>query len=128
PIAVGNLLGRSGEELSSDLVGRLQRAGLDQVTIYRSHQHGGTTLRATLAKDPTHGTLDSLFAIHNLLRPGTAPSPEAWSEEEFLASLDETMHVSDFLQKWDEAEEASLEVAGREQRSTEDRMVRFAQE
>src|SRR5690606_7390551 len=94
----------------------------------RSQTHGGTTLRATLAKDPTRGTIDALFAIHNLLRPGTAPSPEAWSEDEFLASLDQTMHIADFLAQWHEAEEATVETLGREQRSTEERMIRFAQE
>src|SRR5690606_1045539 len=128
PIATGVLLGRAGEELGADLVGRLQRAGLEEVTIYRSQTHGGTTLRATLAKDPTRGTIDALYAIHNLLRPGTAPAPEAWSEDEFLASLDQTMHIADFLAQWHEAEEATVETLGREQRSTEERMIRFAQE
>src|SRR5690606_30187148 len=60
--------------------------------------------------------------------PGTAPSPEVWTEEDFLASMDQTMHISDFLRRWTDAEEASVETVGREQRSTEDRMVRFAQE
>ena len=128
PIAGGNLLGQAGEELTSDLIGRLQRAGLEKISIYRPQVHGGTTLRATIAKDPTRGTIDSLFAIHNLLRPGTAPAPEVWSEEEFLASIDQVVHISDFLRVWAEAEEASPETVGREQRSTEERMVRFAQE
>jgi DNA-directed RNA polymerase beta subunit len=128
PIAAGSLLGKAGEELASDLVGRLQRAGLEQVAIYRPLGHGGTTMRATLAKDPTRGTIDALFAIHNLLRPGTAPAPEAWGEDDFLSSLDQTLHISDFLTRWNEAEEASIETPGREQRSTEERMVRFAQE
>src|SRR5690606_6389152 len=46
----------------------------------------------------------------------------------FLASLDQTMHIADFLQQWSRAEEESTEVVGREQRTTEERMVRFAQE
>jgi DNA-directed RNA polymerase beta subunit len=128
PVAGGTLLGRSGEELGSDVIGRLQRAGLSTVSVFRPHVHGGTTLRATLGKDPTRGTIDSLFAIHNLLRPGTAPAPETWSEDDFLAALPQTMHVADFLRRWAEADEVSLESSGREQRSTEERMVRFAQE
>ncbi len=128
PIAAGSLLGKAGEELASDLVGRLQRAGMETVAIYRPHGHGGTTMRATLGKDPTRGTIDALFAIHNLLRPGTAPAPEAWGEDDFLAALDQTLHISDFLTRWNEADEASIETPGREQRSTEERMVRFAQE
>ncbi len=128
PTASGALIGRSGDELTSELIGRLQRAGLANITIYRAHAHGGTTLRATLAKDPTSGTIDALFAIHNLLRPGTAPGPETWGEDDFLAGLPQTRHISDFLAEWNEAEEASPETLGREQRSTEERMVRFAQE
>src|SRR5690606_9287486 len=86
PIAPGTRLARAGEELSAELIGRLIRAGVETVQLFRPQTHGGTTLRATLAKDPTKGTLDALFAIHNLLRPGTAPAPEVWTEEEFLAS------------------------------------------
>ena len=33
----------------------------------------GSTLRATLGKDPTSGTIDALFAIHNLLRGKRTP-------------------------------------------------------
>jgi DNA-directed RNA polymerase beta subunit len=129
PIAPGLLLGRAGDELSGDLIGRLQRAGYDTASIFQSHLHGGTSLRATLAKDPTRGTVDSLFAIHNLLRPGTAPSPDVWTEDEFLASMDQVVHVSDFLRLWTDAEEAPADSFAREmQRSPEERMVRFAQE
>ena len=86
-------------------------------------------IKNTLAKDPTRGTLDALFAIHNLLRPGTAPAPEVWTEEDFMASSDQLVHVHDFLQMWQEAEENATETVNREtQRSTEDRMIRFAQE
>src|SRR5690606_30806079 len=73
---------------------------------------------------------DSLFAIHNLLRPGTAPAPDVWTEEDFLASADQVVHVHDFLRMWQETEESvAPEASSREsQRSTEDRMIRFAQE
>jgi DNA-directed RNA polymerase beta subunit len=128
PTTGNSLIGRIGDELTGDLIGRLQRAGLEKIAIFRTHAHGGTTLRATLAKDPTNGTIDALFAIHNLLRPGTAPGPDPWSEDEFLATLPQTIHISDFLALWAEAEEASPDNVGREQRSTEERMIRFAQE
>src|SRR5690606_26081490 len=98
PLAPGNLLARAGDDLSAELVGRLQRAGVDEVLLYRPRTHSGTTVRATLAKDPTRGTLDSIFAIHNLLRPGTAPAPEVWTEEDFVASSGQVLHVHDFLQ------------------------------
>ena len=64
--------------------------------------------------DPPHATgfftLDALFAIHNLLRPGTAPSPEVWTEDEFLSSQGQIAHVTDFLSLWQDAEEALAEL------------------
>jgi DNA-directed RNA polymerase beta subunit len=130
PIAPQNLLARAGDELNAELLGRLQRAGIESAALFRPQTHGGTSIRSTLAKDPTHGTLDALFAIHNLLRPGTAPSPEAWTEDEFFSSQGQIAHVTDFLRLWQDAEEALAEsnVAREMQRSTEERMVRFAQE
>ncbi|HET7322390.1 MAG TPA: hypothetical protein VFI96_07855, partial [Longimicrobiaceae bacterium] len=130
PVPPTALLARAGEELDGDLVQRLQRAGVESVAVFRPHTHGGSTLRATLAKDPTRGTLDSVFAIHNLLRPGTAPAPEAWSEADFMEAGGQVMHIADFLRLWHEAEEETNEsnVAREMQRSTEERMVRFAQE
>jgi DNA-directed RNA polymerase beta subunit len=129
PVAPGHLLARAGDELSPEVLGRLQRAGLDNATVFRPSQVGGTALRATLAKDPTRGTLDALFAIHNLLRPGTAPAPEVWTEEEFEESAGEVLHIGDFVRLWAEEASQPAEPAPREiQRSTEERMLRFAQE
>jgi DNA-directed RNA polymerase beta subunit len=129
PLAPGHLVGRAGEELSGDLLGRLQRAGLERISAFRPHTLGGTALRATLAKDPTQGTLDALFAIHNLLRPGTAPAPEVWTEEEFDKAKGQVMHIGDFIRLWTEETAQPAEVSPREvQRSTEERMLRFAQE
>jgi DNA-directed RNA polymerase beta subunit len=129
PLAPGHLLGRAGEELSGELVGRLQRAGLQSVSAFRPGRFGGTAVRATLAKDPTRGTLDALFAIHNLLRPGTAPAPEVWTEEEFEKGRGQIMHIGDFIRLWTDEAAQPAEVSPREvQRSTEERMLRFAQE
>ncbi|MGI9189054.1 MAG: DNA-directed RNA polymerase subunit beta [Longimicrobiaceae bacterium] len=128
PFSPGDLLARAGDELTPDLLGRLQRAGFEQVALFRSTAHGGTTLRATLGKDPTRGTLDALFAIHNLVRPGTAPSPEVWTRDELDEAGGKVAHVSDFLALWD-AQEDSAADAGRDgQRPPEERMLRFAQE
>ena len=128
PVAPGDLLAHAGDELTAELIGRLQRAGLSQVAVFRPGVHGGASLRATLAKDPTRGTLDSLFAIHNLLRPGTAPAPEAWTDDDFFSAGGQIMHVADFLRAFADTENAATDTIGREQRSTEDRMLRFAQE
>jgi DNA-directed RNA polymerase beta subunit len=125
PVAPAHLLARAGEEITADLIGRLNRAGITRVAAFRSGTHGGSAMRATLAKDPTRGTLDALFAIHNLLRPGTAPAPEVWTEDEFREAGDQILHVGDFLQLWDE-EDSQTEVRD-VQRTTEERMLRFAQ-
>jgi len=129
PVTSANLLARAGDELTADVVGRLLRAGVEEVGVFRAGQHGGTTLRATLAKDPTRGTLDSLFAIHNLIRPGTAPAPDAWTEEEFFEAEGQIMHVADFLSAWAERDSGPSDLVARDsQRSAEERMIRFAQE
>jgi DNA-directed RNA polymerase beta subunit len=129
PVAPGHLIGRAGDELTADVLARLQRAGLEAVAAFRPGQFGGSALRATIAKDPTRGTLDSLFAIHNLLRPGTAPQPEVWTEEEFEESASEVMHIGDFVRLWSDETSQPAEPAPREiQRTTEERMLRFAQE
>jgi DNA-directed RNA polymerase beta subunit len=129
PLTPGHLLGRAGDELSPELIGRLLRAGIEGASAFRPGHLGGSALRATLAKDPTRGTLDALFAIHNLLRPGTAPAPEVWTEEEFEESAGQIMHVGDFVRLWADEASQPAEPAPREvQRSTEERMLRFAQE
>jgi DNA-directed RNA polymerase beta subunit len=128
PVAPADLLARAGEEISSDLIGRLQRAGIDDVAVFRSGTHSGTALRATLAKDPTRGTIDAIFAIHNLLRPGTAPAPEVWGEDELLGAGPEIVHIGDFLRMWNDVETNGIELGRDVQRSTEERMTRFAQE
>ena len=129
PVVGQALVAKAGDELNGETLGRLLRAGIETVSVFRGTGHGGTALRATLAKDPTRGTLDSLFAIHNLVRPGTAPAPDVWSEDEFLAGGDTIMHVADFLNAWMERGAQPVDPMSREaQRSAEERMLRFAQE
>jgi DNA-directed RNA polymerase beta subunit len=128
PVAPADLIARAGDEISSELLGRLQRAGVTELSVFRPGTHGGTALRATLGKDPTRGTLDSIFAIHNLLRPGTAPAPESWAEDEVLSAGSELLHIGDFLRMWNETETNGVDIGRDLQRSTEERMVRFAQE
>ncbi|HST59061.1 MAG TPA: hypothetical protein VLK84_10240, partial [Longimicrobium sp.] len=129
PVIGQALVARAGDEVNGETLGRLLRAGIETISVFRGTGHGGTALRATLAKDPTRGTLDSLFAIHNLVRPGTAPAPDVWTEDEFLAGGDTIMHVADFLNAWMERGAQPVDPMSREaQRSAEERMLRFAQE
>jgi DNA-directed RNA polymerase beta subunit len=129
PVLPSALLARAGDEVNAEVVGRLQRGGVENVTLFRPQGQTGTSLRATLAKDPTRGTLDSLFAIHNLVRPGTAPAPDVWTEDEFFEGGDTIMHVGDFLRAWSERDTAPTDPNSRDaQRSAEERMLRYAQE
>jgi DNA-directed RNA polymerase beta subunit len=128
PVPAQSLIGRAGEEIGADVVNRLQRAGVPEILVFHVRTQGGSAVRATLAKDPTRGTLDSLFAIHNLVRPGTAPAPDVWTEEEFLETGAGIMHIADFLRAWNERETGASEAARELQRSAEERMLRFAQE
>jgi len=129
PVLPSALLARAGDEVNAEVVGRLTRAGIESVALFRPQGQTGTSLRATLAKDPTRGTLDSLFAIHNLVRPGTAPAPDVWTEDEFFGDTDSIMHVGDFLRAWAERDTAPSDPNSREaQRSAEERMLRYAQE
>jgi DNA-directed RNA polymerase beta subunit len=129
PVIPSALLAKAGDELNNEVIGRLQRAGVESVALFRAGSQSGSALRATLAKDPTRGTLDSLFAIHNLVRPGTAPAPDVWTEDEFFSGGEGIMHVADFLAAWSERDAAPTDPNSREaQRSAEERMIRFAQE
>jgi len=129
PVIASALLAKAGDELNNEVIGRLQRAGVENVALFRTGAQGGSALRATLAKDPTRGTLDSLFAIHNLVRPGTAPAPDVWTEDEYFEAGDTIMHVADFLKAWSERDSAPTDPNSRDaQRSAEERMLRYAQE
>ena len=129
PVLPSSLLARSGDEVNAEVIGRLTRAGVESLSLFRTRGQTGTSLRATLAKDPTRGTLDSLFAIHNLVRPGTAPAPDVWTEDEFFEGGDTIMHVGDFLRAWSERDNAPSDPNSRDaQRSAEERMLRYAQE
>jgi DNA-directed RNA polymerase beta subunit len=129
PVVGSALVARAGDEINADVLGRMLRAGVESVSRFKATGQSGSALRATLGKDPTRGTLDSLFAIHNLVRPGTAPAPDVWTEDEFLAGGDGIMHVADFLNAWAERGAQPVDPMSREaQRSAEERMLRFAQE
>jgi len=128
PVMPNHLVARAGEELTQEMGERLVRAGLEEVAVFKPATADGSSTRATLAKDPTHGTLDALFAIYNLIRPGTAPAPEVWTGDEFFEGGDKVQHVSDFLRQWeeDDNEEADPEVLEFLQPAHE-RIVRYAQ-
>jgi len=77
----GEILIEEGAELGEDEVRLLQRAGLDEVHVYRSTHKGqggrpgeSPIVKNTLRKDPTGSEEEALHAIYSLLRPGEAPN------------------------------------------------------
>jgi hypothetical protein len=100
-----------------------------EVAVFRPGTSAARRCARRSAKDPTRGTLDALFAIHNLLRPGTAPAPDVWTEDEFEQSGGPGDAHRRLPSPLDGRGEPAGGAGSREaQRSTEDRMLRFAQE
>jgi DNA-directed RNA polymerase subunit beta len=82
----GEVLAEVAEELTDDLLERLQRAGVASAKIFSAGVQGGGSrgesplLKNTLRKDPTGDEAGALAAIYSLLRPGDPPNMETARE------------------------------------------------
>ncbi len=81
----GEVLGDIAEELTEELLDRLQRAEIGKAVIFTSGQRGTSRgesplLKNTLRKDPTNDEESALTAIYSLLRPGDPPNMETARE------------------------------------------------
>ncbi|TVP73204.1 MAG: DNA-directed RNA polymerase subunit beta, partial [Gemmatimonadales bacterium] len=80
----GEILLEAGTELDLDALGRIQRAGIDEVDVYTARKEGQRStspiIPRTIAKDPTASEEEALYAIYSLLRPGDAPNVETARE------------------------------------------------
>jgi DNA-directed RNA polymerase subunit beta len=82
----GEVLGEVAEELTDDLLERLQRAEIKTAKIFSAGVTGGLMrgesplLKNTLRKDPTDDEASALSAIYSLLRPGDPPNMETARE------------------------------------------------
>jgi DNA-directed RNA polymerase subunit beta len=75
----GEVIAETAEELTGDVLNRLQRAEITKVRIFTSGQSGRSEsplLKNTLRKDPTKDEEGALKAIYSLLRPGDPPNLE----------------------------------------------------
>jgi DNA-directed RNA polymerase subunit beta len=71
----GEVLAESGAEFDSKLFESLDKKGIRHVLVFTGGARSESPLiKNTLAKDPTHGESDALYAIYSLLRPGEAPN------------------------------------------------------
>src|ERR1044071_8758292 len=75
--ATGEVLAEAGTALTEELRQRLLDAGVVKVDVLLPAGRAESTLiKNTLAKDPTDSEATGLKQIHELLRPGAAPSPD----------------------------------------------------
>jgi DNA-directed RNA polymerase subunit beta len=77
----GEVLVDVAEEMTEEVLERLQRAGIETATIFTSGGGGvsrgeSPLLKNTLRKDPTDDEESALSAIYSLLRPGDPPNME----------------------------------------------------
>ena len=76
----GEIIAEQSTEINEDTLGRLERAGVKKIKIYRSAKQStrgeSPIVKNTLRKDPTESEEDALYAIYSLLRPGEAPNVE----------------------------------------------------
>jgi DNA-directed RNA polymerase subunit beta len=81
----GEVLAEVAEELTEELLERLQRAEVGTATIFTAGESGvsrgeSPLLKNTLRKDPTNDEESALTAIYSLLRPGDPPNMETARE------------------------------------------------
>ncbi len=71
----GEVLAEKDQPFDAELFARLAKKGVRYVQVFAGGARGESPLiKNTLAKDPTHGEADALYAIYSLLRPGEAPN------------------------------------------------------
>ena len=76
----GEIIAEESAEIDEDVLGRLERAKVKKVKIYRSDKPSARgespIVKNTLRKDPTESEEEALYAIYSLLRLGEAPNVE----------------------------------------------------
>ncbi len=72
----GEVLAETGANLDANLFDRLAKKGVRTVLVFIGARAESPLIKNTLAKDPTEGEPDALYAIYSLLRPGEAPNLE----------------------------------------------------
>ncbi|UCF20203.1 MAG: DNA-directed RNA polymerase subunit beta [Gemmatimonadota bacterium] len=73
----GEVLAEAGVQFDAEMFEGLAKKGVRYVLVFTGGARGESPLiKNTLAKDPTRGEPDALYAIYSLLRPGEAPNLE----------------------------------------------------
>ena len=76
----GEVIAEQSTEIDEDVLGRLERAGVEELKVYVSDKQAtrgdSPIVKNTFRRDPTESEEDALYAIYSLLRPGEAPNVE----------------------------------------------------
>ncbi len=70
----GEVLADTGAAFDGKMFERLAKKGIRYAQVFTGARAESPLIRNTLAKDPTHGEPEALYAIYSLLRPGEAPN------------------------------------------------------
>ena len=76
--STGEVLVECNTEISEDVLGRLEAAGVDTIdTLYTNELDCGPFISETLRQDPTRTELEALVEIYRMMRPGEPPTKES---------------------------------------------------
>ncbi|PVY70269.1 DNA-directed RNA polymerase subunit beta [Tamilnaduibacter salinus] len=76
--STGELLFECNTELTEEVVGKLQQAGVKDIeTLYTNDLDCGPFMSDTLRNDPTRNRLEALVEIYRMMRPGEPPTKES---------------------------------------------------
>ncbi|RMD79201.1 MAG: DNA-directed RNA polymerase subunit beta [Gammaproteobacteria bacterium] len=74
----GEILARANDELTAELVERLQQEGVARIELIHTNElDRGAYISQTLRQDPTRTELEAQVEIYRMMRPGEPPAKEA---------------------------------------------------
>ncbi len=74
----GELLAKANDELTEELLEKLQDAGIKKIELlYTNDLDRGPYISDTLRNDPTTNELEAMIEIYRMMRPGEPPTKEA---------------------------------------------------
>ncbi len=76
--ATGEILARANDELTLELIERLQQEGVRRIELIHTNElDRGAYISQTLRQDPTRTELEAQVEIYRMMRPGEPPAKEA---------------------------------------------------
>ena len=76
--STGEVLAQGNEELTTELVAKLAKAGITQFkTLYFNDVDRGPFMSLTLRADPSTTPLEAMVEIYKMMRPGEPPTKDS---------------------------------------------------